>query len=114
MSRKRHHQYQTLHHQVVQCGTLTLIAHLYTDYGTTTSSDITGNVDHITTRWNPTTPIAGLFQQLNDGKEFAEEGNKIINVSQLLCICYGNLHASRIFRETLKTWSKKTDINKNI
>ena len=112
MSRERHDHSQKMHHQVFRCGPLTLLANIYTDYGTTTSSDLTSNENCITTRWNPYTPIAGLFQQLNDVKEFAQEGNKIINVSQLLCLCYNNVQASVIFRETLKTWREKTDINK--
>ena len=54
---------------------LTLLTHLYTEYGTITSSDLMANFDRMTARWNIPTPISDLFQQLNDGKEFAEEGN---------------------------------------
>ena len=66
----------------------------------------------MTARWNPTTPIAELFQQINDGKEFSDEGNEIMNYIQLLCLCNNNVHAYGLFNETLKTWRKKTNINK--
>ena len=66
----------------------------------------------MTARWNPPTPIPDFFQQLNDGKEFAEEGNEIFNDSQLICLFYDNANASRVLNETLKTWRKKTDIDK--
>ena len=51
-----------------QCGPLNVIYHLYTEYGTITYSNLTANFDCMNARWNPPTPIADLFQQLNDGK----------------------------------------------
>ena len=95
-----------------QCELLTILTHLYTEYGTITSSNLTANFYHMTARWNQPTPISDLFQQLNDGKESTEEGNEIINDSQLLRLCYNNVHASGIFNETLKTWREKPDIDK--
>ena len=68
--------------------------------------------DSMTARCNPPTPISDLFQKLNEGKYFTEEVNKIINDSQLLGLCYVNMHASRLFNKTLKTWRKKLDIDK--
>ena len=95
-----------------QCEPLTILNQLYTEYGTITSSDLTEIFDCMTAHWNPPTPIAENFQQINDRNEFSEEGNERINDSQLLCLCYNNVHASGIFNETLKNWHKKTDINK--
>ena len=66
----------------------------------------------MTARWNPPTPIADVFQQINEGKFFAEEGNQIINEIQLLRLFYDNVHASILFNETLKTWREKPDIDK--
>ena len=65
----------TLKHHITkffQCEPLTLLAHLYTEYGTITSSNLTANSNCMTARWNPLAPIADLFQNLNDGKDFAE------------------------------------------
>ena len=95
-----------------QCEPLTLLAHLYYEYGTITSSNLTTNFDRMIARWNPLTPISDLFQHHNDGKDSAEEGNEIINNIQLLHLCYYNVHASGNFIETLKTWRKKLDIDK--
>ena len=61
----------TLKHRITkffQCEPLTLLTHLYTEYGTITSSDLTQIFDCMTARWNPPTPIADLFQHPNDGK----------------------------------------------
>ena len=91
---------------------LTILTQLYTEYRTITSSDLTVNFDRMTSHWNPPTPIYDLFQQLNDGKEFTEEGNEIINDRKLLCPCYKNLHVSELFNETLKTWQEKPYIHR--
>ena len=51
-------------------------------------------------------------RNLNDEKEFAEEGYEIINDRRLICLYYEKVHASVLFRKTFKTWRKKVDINK--
>ena len=63
-------------------------------------------------RWNPPIPISDLLQQLNNGKDFAEEGNKIFNKSQIFRLYYKNMNTSGIFSKTLKTWRKKPGIDK--
>ena len=50
---------------------LNLLSHIYTEYGTITSSKLTANLYCMTARWNPPTPISDLFKQLNDGKELS-------------------------------------------
>ena len=70
-----------------QCEQITILAHVYTEYGTITSPDPTDNLDSMTASWNPSTPITDLFQNINDRKDFSEEGNGIINDSQLLHLC---------------------------
>ena len=87
-----------------QCGPLTLLTHLYTEYRIIASSNLTSKSDCMTVRWNPPTLISDLFQHLDDRKEFTEEVNERINDSQLICLCYYNVHASRLFNKTLKTW----------
>ena len=55
-----------------QCKPLTILAHLYTGYGTITSSDLTANFYSMNAGLNTTTPIAGIFQQINYIKELSE------------------------------------------
>ena len=65
----------TLKHRITnffQCEPLIIITHLYTEYGTITSSDITVNFDIMTARSNPPASITDLLQQLNDEKYSAE------------------------------------------
>ena len=61
----------TLKHHITkfrQCVLLTLLTHIYTACRTITPSDLIENSNRMTAHWNPPTPIADLFQQLNDGK----------------------------------------------
>ena len=46
----------TLKHRITkfyQCELIILLAHLYTEFGTITSSDLTDNFDFMTACWNP-------------------------------------------------------------
>ena len=95
-----------------QCEPLNLLDHLYTEYRTITSSNLTANFDFMTVCWNPPTPITELFQRPNDGKDSAEEGNEIINDRKLPCLCYEKVHASVLFRKTFKIWREKVYIDK--
>ena len=95
-----------------QCEPFTLIYHLYTEYGTIISSNLTSNFYQMTARSNPPATIFDLFQQLNYGKYFADEVNEIINSSQLLPLFYYNAHAYWIFNKMLKTRRKKINIDK--
>ena len=61
----------TLKHRItnfLQCERLTLNTHLYTEYGTITSSDLTANFDLMKARWNPPTPIDNLITEHEDRK----------------------------------------------
>jgi len=68
-----------------QCTPIQLLDHLWNEYGTITSHDLTVNYNKMTAQWNPPTPIEDLFLQLCEGQEFARtEGNETIADSQLL------------------------------
>ena len=105
----------TLKHHITkfsQCEPLTLLDHLYTEYGTITSLKLAANFDCMTARWDPSTPINDIFQQINNVKYFAEEGNKIINDSQLLHLYYNKVHCIRTFQGNTQNLAQKPDIDK--
>jgi hypothetical protein len=90
-----------------RCSPLTLLQHLWSDYGTITSQDLTTNYTRMTTQWNPPTPIEDLFLQLRDGQEFATDGHETISDSQLLRLCYDNINKTGLFNDALKVWRAK-------
>ena len=95
-----------------RCTPLSLLQHLWTDYGTITSQDLTVNYTCMTAQWTPPTPIEDLFLQLRDGQEFATDGNETISDSQLLRLCYENINKTGLFNDALKVWRAKPAINK--
>lgn len=92
-----------------RCTPLALLTHLWTEYGTITSQDLTANYARMTAQWNPPTPIEDLYLQLRDGREFATEGNETIDDSQLLRLCYDNISNTGLFNDALKVWRQKPD-----
>jgi hypothetical protein len=95
-----------------RCTPLQILQHLWQEYGTITSQDLTANYTTMTAQWNPPTPIADLFLQLHDGQEFAADGNESISDSQLLRLCYDNVNNTGLFNNALKLWRAKTQADK--
>jgi hypothetical protein len=95
-----------------RCTPLELLDHLWTTFGTITSKDLTDNWSLMNAQWNPPTPIADLFQQLQDGQTFAKDGLKDITDSQLLCLCYDNVNKTGLFDDALKIWRAKPEASK--
>jgi hypothetical protein len=90
-----------------RCTPLELLTHLWNEYGTITSQDLTANYARMTAQWNPPTPIEDLYLQLRDGSEFATEGQETIDDSQLLRLCYDNISNTGLFNDALKIWRQK-------
>jgi hypothetical protein len=95
-----------------RCSPLDLLNHLWTTFGTITTKDLTDNWSSMNAQWNPPTPIADLFKQLQDGQIFALDGKEDITDSQLLRLCYDNVNATGLFDDALKTWRAKPDAAK--
>ncbi len=95
-----------------RCTPIQLLQHLWTEYGSITSQDLTANYTRMTAQWNPPTPIEDLFLQLRDGQEFAAEGNEVISISQLLRLAYDNVNKTGLFNDALKVWRAKPQADK--
>ncbi len=95
-----------------RCDPLELLDHLWSTFGTITSKDLTTNWSTMNAQWNPPTPIADLFKQLQDGQIFAKDGKEDITDSQLLRLCYDNVNATGLFDDALKIWRAKPEATK--
>ena len=93
--------------KIRQCTPLQLLNHLWNEYGTITSHDLTMNYAQMTAQWNPPTPIEDLFLQLYEGQLFATEGSETIDDTQLLRLCYDNVNKTGLFNDALKIWRDK-------
>ena len=88
--------------KVYQCTPLQLLSHLWNEYGTITSHDLTMNYTQMMAQWNPPNPIEDLCLQLREGQFFAMQGSKTIDDTQLLCLCKDNVNKTGLFNEDLE------------
>ena len=99
-----------------QVSPLTILTHLWDNYGEIQSGDMTENEKRMKAPWCPPTPIEDLYKQLREGQVFAAKGGETISEATICrygldiiketglfekeCIKYGNKDAAD------KTWSK--------
>ena len=84
---------------------LDLLTHLWEEYGTITSDDLSDNYNKMTAPWHPPTPIENLFGQLKKGQEFAAKGGETFDEPQLMRLALTNILATGLFNDAGKTWS---------
>ena len=105
----------TLKHSITQYSAVTplaLLTHLKDTYGTVTSEDLTSNYQRMAAPWTPPTPIESLFEQLKEGKEFANEGSETIENAQLMRMSYDNIKATGLFNDQCCLWRAKPAADK--
>ncbi len=105
-----------LKHSITQYANVTplqLMNHLKATYGAITSDDLTSNYERMTAPWNPPTPIETLFNQLKEGKEFAQKGHERFENSQLMRLAYDNIKATGLFDVQCREWRHKSAAEKN-
>jgi hypothetical protein len=99
-----------LKHTTTRYATITplqLLTHLWTTYGTIDQSDQTANEKRMRTQWNPPEVIESLFEQLQEGQDFAKQGSETISYDQLVRWGYENIYATGLFDSECKKWRKK-------
>ena len=64
------------------------------------------------TPWSPPSPIETLFDQLDDGQEFAVKGKEIIDDSQLMRWAYDNIKSTGLFDKDCELWRKRPSATK--
>ena len=101
----------TLKHSITQyiaIEPLALLTHLKATYGEVTSDDLTANYQRMTAQWTPPKPIESLFEQLKEGKEFANEGSETIQDPQLMRLAYDNVKSTGLFNDQCRLWRAKS------
>jgi hypothetical protein len=84
--------------------TRTLIRHLYDTYGNITSEDLSANEDRMKAAWDPTTPIEGLFEQIDDGTAYATAGNDPFTITQLVRFAYNIIESNGCMSLACRDW----------
>ena len=81
--------------------------YIWKTYGKIDDADHTLNEQRMRAQWTPPTPIETLFDQLEDGQEYAAQGKEIINNSQLMRWAYDNIKATGLFDKDCERWRKR-------
>ena len=92
---------RTIYQNVVP---ITILAHLWTTYGTVDDGDITKNEERMKQQWNPPTTIETLYQQLETGRAYATKGGEAISERQLCRWGYDNILATGLFSRPCEKW----------
>ena len=100
-----------LKHPCTKYATITplqLLTHLWSTYGKIDQSDQSANEQRMKSPWNPPATIETLFEQLQDGQEFAARGHETISEEQLVRWGYENILATGLFNRDCARWRKRT------
>ena len=89
-----------------------LLTYIWKTYGKIDDADHTLNEQRMKASWSPPTPIETLFDQLDDGQEFAAQGNEVIDNSQLMRWAYDNIKSTGLFDKDCERWRKRPPITK--
>jgi hypothetical protein len=95
-------------HGFALVATREIINHLQTTYGNITSEALSANEERMKTPWDPTTPIEGLFEQIDDGEAYASAGNDPFTNSQIVRIAYTNIDTTDKMTIACREWRAKT------
>jgi hypothetical protein len=87
--------------------TRALIDHLYRTYGNITSDDLSANEDRMKATWDPTTPIEGLFEQIDDGAAYASDGDDPFTDTQLVRYGYNNVDTNGKMTLACRDWRQR-------
>jgi hypothetical protein len=88
--------------------TRTIIVHLHDTYGNITSDALSQNEERMKAPWDPTTPIEGLFEQIDDGSAYAIAGRDPFTDTQLVRSGYNNIDSNNKMSIACREWRSKT------
>jgi hypothetical protein len=84
--------------------TLTMLTHLWTEYGLITMQDLRANHARLIQQWHPHTPIENFFKQLDEAAAFAIHGLAPIDDIYIIMYAYDNLNSTGVFSLACREW----------
>ena len=91
---------------------ITILDHLWTTYGTIDAADNTANEARMKAPWNPPTPIEVLFNQLEEGQQYAASGGETVDDTQLMRWGYEIIDNTGLFDSDNAKWRKMSSASK--
>lgn len=91
-----------------------LLEHLCAQYGEITPADLQANEDGMKQSYDANMPIEVLFDQIEDGTEFAENTIDPYTATQILRIAYNLVYETGQFNLEYDKWTEKAPNEKNV
>jgi hypothetical protein len=85
----------------------TMLDHLIQHYGRMQPQDMTANIEMLNRRWDPSTPIETLIKQVEDCRDFAEDGNSPIQANTLINSAYTNIFNTGMYKQECNEWIRR-------
>jgi hypothetical protein len=85
----------------------TMLDHLIQHYGRMQPQDMTANIEMLNRRWDPSTPIETLIKQVEDCRDFAEDGNSPIQANTLINSSYTNIFNTGMYKQECNEWIRR-------
>ena len=92
--------------------TLTMLKHLYKNYGRLSPADLQDNDTRMRTKYDPNQPIEILFDQVEDSISLAAAGQAPYTPAQIVSIAYNLVFNTGLFPEACREWRRRTDNDK--
>ena len=86
---------------------ITILEHLWKNYGTVETDDLEQNEKNMKKPWNPPDTIETLFEQLTTGQKFAIQGGESCDDTLIIRWGYENIHNTGLFDTPCEKWREK-------
>jgi hypothetical protein len=98
---------QTKYIGYLNVSTRTILDHLYAQYARISSADILANDITFKTAYDPNMPIETLFDQIENGIDFAAAGLTPYTPEQVVTNAYQLVYATGMFLDDCKVWKRR-------
>ena len=85
--------------------TRTILHHLFDNYGNITPLELEDNNTKMCATWDPNSPFDCLIQQVEDGRDYTDDGGQPYTAEQLLRIAYTLVFKTDLYFEDCKAWN---------
>ena len=87
--------------------TLNLLDHLFTNYAVIHPTELSNNDNNMKKPWNPADPFEVIIDQIDQGVEFASDGNAPLSAISILNTAYALVFNCGAYHQELVEWDNK-------
>jgi hypothetical protein len=92
---------------------ISLITHLKECYAFIPPIELVADYERMCQPYDPIRPIKDLFKQIQDGRAYAQAGQKPYGTQQIINIAYALIFDTGVYGDACKEWEKQNILDKN-